>query len=364
MTFFYTVVCEAESDALADALEAWLRDAHLRAVCEAGALEAEIVRRSEGSSVEVRYLFASPESFARYERDHAPRLRAEGLARFPSGIRFSRWTGRGGGRFAVEGLRVEIVPYFRDNYAYLVHEHRFGNRGERPCVVVDPGDADAVLEACALHGLRPTALLCTHHHPDHIGGVDALVDALGPLPVYGSAHDLRERRIPEQTAGLADGERIDVLGRAFTALAVPGHTLGAVSYVGEGMAFTGDTLFLGGCGRVFEGTMSMMHASLSRLRELEPSTHLYVGHEYTEANLVFAATVEPDNDAIRARLEAVRARRARGEPTMPGTIGQERETNPFLRCDVDAVIRFAERLGPVERAEDVFARVREAKDRA
>ncbi len=366
-SFHYMVLCETESPALADAFEAWLVEGHLGEVCAAGALEAEVIRRDDRVTVECRYLFASRDAFLAYERDHAPRLRMESRAKFPSGVTFHRATGVGRHRARIDGLRVEIVPYGRDNYAYLLHTFQYGARGKRPCVIIDPGDAGPVLAALVTHALEPVAIWCTHHHPDHVAGIPALLRELTrteghALPVLGSQYDLDTQRIPQQSRGLVDGEELDLLGHVFHAVAVPGHTLGAVAYVGEGMAFTGDTLFLGGCGRVFEGTMSMMHASLARLSALDGDTRLYVGHEYTEANLVFAAHVEPDSQAITERLAAVRARRSRGEPTVPGTMREEHVTNPFLRCHLEPVASFARARGSAPDAVEVFTQVREAKN--
>lgn len=263
-------------------------------------------------------------------------------------------------------LRVEVVPYHRDNYAYLVHAPAAEGQapGPRACVVVDPGDAAPVLAALEAHSLRPTAIWCTHHHPDHVAGVPAVLATLGPLPVLGSRHDLESAQIPSQTQGLDDGDTIALFGHVFRVLAVPGHTLGAIAYVGAGLAFTGDTLFLGGCGRVFEGTMSMMHASLARLAALDPATRLYVGHEYTEANLRFAAHVEPDDARIHARIAEVARVRAAQHPSVPATLAEERDTNPFLRCGVPSVVAFAQaRAGHALTKEDeVFGQLREAKN--
>lgn len=263
-------------------------------------------------------------------------------------------------------LAVELVPYARDNYAYLLHPR--GHTGAtRGAIVVDPGDAAAVLAALSRHRLEAVAIWCTHHHHDHVGGLEPLLAEVGPVPVLGSRYDLDAGRIPGQTLGLEDGAALDAFGQPFRALLTPGHTLGAVVYAGEGMAFTGDTLFLGGCGRVFEGTMAMMHASLGRIAQLPDATRLYVGHEYTESNLRFAAHVEPESEAVASRLAAVRAQRERGEPTVPGTLEEERRTNPFLRAHEAAVARFAEREGGpsgggITSEIDIFAQVRGAKD--
>ena len=361
-SYHYTVVCETASPEIAEAFEAWLVEGHAMDVVEAGALEAEVLRRDDGLTLECRYLFPSREAFIVYERDHAPRLRAEGLARFPGGMHFSRSTATSRATARIGGLRVETVPYFADNYAYLLHTFHPGARGRRACVVVDPGDATPVLASLEVHQLAPVAIWCTHHHPDHVGGLPELLREIGEVPVLGSRHDLDAKRIPHQSRGLSDGETLDVFGTEFRIVAVPGHTLGAIAYVGAGMAFTGDTLFLGGCGRVFEGTMEMMHGSLARLGALDPETRLFVGHEYTEANLRFAAHVEPTSDAVRERLERVRSVRAAGRPTVPGTVGEERATNPFLRSHVEEVVAFARGRGPVSGEVGVFAQVREAKN--
>jgi hydroxyacylglutathione hydrolase len=257
----------------------------------------------------------------------------------------------------VPRLEVVPVPALRDNYAYLVID-----RAAREAAIVDPSEAAPVRAALEREGVRATAIWCTHHHWDHVGGIPELCRDLGTLPVYGSEHDRKKGRIEGQTHGLTDGDRIVHGGVVFEILAVPGHTLGAIAYVGGGIAFTGDTLFLAGCGRVFEGTMPMMRASLARLRALPADTRIWCGHEYTERNLEFARLVEPDHAPIAARLRAVRALRREGRPTVPGTLAEELATNPFLRWDSGAVRNFARSRGAAENEDDIFARVREAKD--
>lgn len=330
-TFLYTVVCECESPEVSERFEQWLLAGHAMHVVEAGALEAEVIRRDE-RTLENRYVFPSREAFERYEREGAPRLRADGIAAFGTSVRYTRSTGISRGQRFARGLRVETVPYYHDNYAYLVHAYGPGSRGTRSCVVVDPGDAAPILAALKEHDLSVSALWCTHHHPDHVAGVPDLLAAIGDVPVLGSRYDLEHTRIPMQTRGLDEGEVLPLSGHEFRVMNVPGHTLGAIAYVGGGMAFTGDTLFLAGCGRVFEGTMPEMHASLERFAELDPDTRLYVGHEYTEANLRFAAHVEPNDAAIASRLEHARALRAEKRFTVPGTVREELATNPFLRA--------------------------------
>jgi hydroxyacylglutathione hydrolase len=230
-------------------------------------------------------------------------------------------------------MRIVAVPCLKDNYAYLVID------GAR-AAVVDPGEAAPILAAAEREGVTLEAVWATHHHADHVGGVPALIRALPDLAVY--AHERDHDRVPDVTRALADGDVV-ALGRVRARiLHNPGHTLGAISYyiepdgVEPGAVFTGDTLFSAGCGRLFEGTAEMMHASLVRLAALPGDTRVFFGHEYTEANLRFAAVAEPDNPAVAARARDVAALRARGEPSTPSTIAIERQTNPFVRADLDA----------------------------
>ena len=194
------------------------------------------------------------------------------------------------------------------------------------------------------HGLALTAILTTHHHPDHVGGVAALLERF-PVPVFGPGGE----KIPGRTHVVGDGTAVQVPGLALslTGLDVPGHTAGHIAYFGDVAGtpslFCGDTLFAGGCGRLFEGTPGQMWASLSKLAALPAATHVYCAHEYTLANLAFALAVEPGNAELRTRHAAEAAKRARGEPTVPSTLGAERATNPFLRAAVPAVRAAAER---------------------
>lgn len=239
-------------------------------------------------------------------------------------------------------VRVIPVPCLSDNYAYLV-----APEGARQAIVIDPSEAEPVLEALAGEGLELAAILNTHHHYDHVGGNERLREELGPVPVY--AHESDRGRVPAQTDDVAEGRTFEVAGMSFRPLHVPGHTLGAVSYVTDGAVFTGDTLFVAGCGRLFEGTPEQMHSSLSgKLAKLPPETRVYCGHEYTLTNLRFAATVEPANDAIREKLARATSARERGEPTVPSTIAEELQTNPFLRC------ADAKALAAVRSAKDAF----------
>lgn len=244
-------------------------------------------------------------------------------------------------------LRVVPVPCLADNYAYLVI---VGTRA----AVVDPGEAAPVEHALRTEGVELTEVWCTHHHLDHVAGVGELAATRPALRVRASVYDGRAERIPGLTATHGDGERFDFEGRTVEVLENPGHTLGAISFVVDGALFPGDTLFLGGCGRVFEGTMPMMATSMRRLRALPAETTVYCGHEYTVANLRFALHVEPENAAVREALAEAEARRARGEATVPGTIERERATNPFFRFDEPALL--------VGEPDESFARLREAKN--
>ncbi|MET0384889.1 MAG: hydroxyacylglutathione hydrolase [Polyangiales bacterium] len=254
-------------------------------------------------------------------------------------------------------MEIDVVPCLTDNYAYLLID------GGGHTVIVDPSEAEPVLEAIRRRGLQPVGIWATHHHHDHVGGIEKLLEAYPRLEVVGSRYDAEHKRIPRLTHAVSEGDPLWFESRRVRLLFVPGHTLGAVTYVCDGAAFTGDTLFAAGCGRMFEGTPEVMQGSLSSLRSLPGDTRMYCGHEYTEKNLLFAAHIEPDNPVIRERIAAVRAQRSRGEPSVPTTIASEHEVNPFLRWDVPAVIERARSLGAASDAPpDVFAALRRAKD--
>ena len=251
-------------------------------------------------------------------------------------------------------LEVIALPAFRDNYIWLLA----GPGGD--CIVVDPGDAAPVLEA-ASRGLRPVAVLLTHHHADHVGGVEALLDAF-PVPCHGPD----DPRVPAAAIRVGDGDRVQVpaLGASFEVIAVPGHTRSHIAFHGAGLLLCGDTLFSLGCGRLFEGSPAQMLASLDRLAALPGDTRVLCAHEYTEANGRFAREAEPVNPDRDQRLDEVRGQRARGEPSLPVSLASERACNPFLRVDAPGVREsIGRRLGrpPRDRLE-TFAELRAWKD--
>lgn len=230
-------------------------------------------------------------------------------------------------------------------------------------IVVDPGDAAPVQAALDAQGLSLAAILVTHHHADHVGGVNALRPRLKG-PVYGPARE----RIPSPFEPLGDGDRLRLLGLDFEVFDVPGHTAGHIAYVQRGapeapLLFCGDTLFSAGCGRLFEGTPAQMHTSLSRLAALPPDTQVCCTHEYTLSNLRFAAAVEPGNARIAEHQRACEALRAEGRPTLPSRLALELEINPFLRCEVPAVKAAALAHGAAnDDAVPVLAALREWKN--
>lgn len=254
-------------------------------------------------------------------------------------------------------LTIDPIPAFSDNYIWLIYDDSTGE-----AFVVDPGDAAPVEARLKDMQLSLSGILITHHHFDHTGGLEALRSSHNPI-VYGPVNPAVDGIDHRLTAG----DVIQVLGESFSVIEVPGHTLDHIAYFHDGdtpLLFCGDTLFAGGCGRVFEGTPPMMHASLASLAELPGDTRIYCAHEYTLANLAFAAAVEPDNSDLRQRVVDAEATRSRNEPTVPSNISLELKTNPFLRCAEPALLDALRKQGRLEgeSGPEVFATVRGWKD--
>ena len=253
---------------------------------------------------------------------------------------------------------LEIVPVkaFRDNYIWTL-------RDSKHAAVVDPGDARPVIEYLTREKLELVAILATHHHADHVGGIPELLER-GHVPVYGP----RGEPIESLTRAVGEGDTVTIpeLDVSFAVLDIPGHTRAHIAYYGAECLFCGDTLFACGCGRVFEGTPEQMYASLEKLRALPDSTKVYCGHEYTLANIGFARGVEPGNDALGTREARDRRLREAGKPTLPTTLGEEKATNPFLRCLEPAVVESANKYLGARAADPVrvFAAIRDWKNRS
>jgi hydroxyacylglutathione hydrolase len=253
-------------------------------------------------------------------------------------------------------MELIALPAFADNLIWMLHDGR-------QAVVVDPGAATPVVDALQAHGLRLAAILVTHHHADHVGGLEALAPLLHG-PVYGPAHE----QMPVDVIRLGQGDRFELLGAHVDVIDVPGHTAGHIAYVvtEPGRApwlFCGDTLFSGGCGRLFEGTPAQMNDSLGKLAALPSDTRVCCAHEYTLSNLRFARTVEPHNTALADYETRCKSLRAEGAWTLPSTIATERAVNPFLRAREPEVVASALAHGASSpAATDIFAALREWKN--
>ena len=250
------------------------------------------------------------------------------------------------------------LPAFSDNYIWMLHDGRHA-------LVVDPGDAAPVLQALQTQGLELQGILVTHHHPDHVGGLALLQQASG-APVYGPAKE----QIPLVTQGLGPDQQVSLLGLDWQVIEVPGHTAGHLAFFspdvdGAPLLFCGDTLFSGGCGRLFEGTPAQMQTSLDRLAALPDATRVCCAHEYTLSNLRFARAVEPGNAALLHYQEQCESLRAQGLPTLPSTLALERSINPFLRTRQAAVAQAAQAHDNAANPQDavaVLAALREWKN--
>jgi hydroxyacylglutathione hydrolase len=250
-------------------------------------------------------------------------------------------------------IQIDPIPAFTDNYFWAL-------RAGAQCAVVDPGDAQTVIDWLDQRGLSLVTILTTHHHPDHVGGIADLRRRYGEIPVYGPANET----IPERTHALTEGDTVSVLGQRLNVWDVPGHTAGHIAYIGAGFAFVGDTLFAAGCGRLFEGTPAQMAHSLSRFAALPAATKVYCAHEYTLSNLRFALSVDGENEALIARSFSAQELREANTPTVPFSIADEIATNPFLRAHLPALRAAADgHVGQTHgNAVDVFATLRKMKN--
>ena len=253
---------------------------------------------------------------------------------------------------------IEIIPVtaLKDNYIWLLE-----NKINQSTVIVDPSEHDPVLKIIKTKGLIPSAILITHHHWDHVGGINGLINEYD-IPVYTPKKEV----VTGSTNPVSEGDTINFpeLELKIRVLDVPGHTSGAIAYYTEKIIFSGDTLFTGGCGRLFEGTPAEMYSSLTKIKELPDDTYVYCGHEYTVSNLKFASIVEKNNKSIQKRLDISEQMRRINQPTVPASLDTEKRTNPFLRCEEESVINAAsERAGRMlDNPVEVFATIRSWKD--
>lgn len=248
---------------------------------------------------------------------------------------------------------ITAIPALQDNYIWAIHD-------DRHAVVVDPGEAGPVLAFLNARGLQLDAILCTHRHADHIGGIAKLREVYN-VPVYGRRHPNNPHITDELREG--DSLKLNIPGIAFDIIEIPGHLDDHIAYIAPGILFCGDVLFGAGCGRNFEGTPEQLHHSLQRLAQLPDSTRVYCAHEYTAANLRFALTCEPDNTAVKQRAAATQQLRAANQITLPSTIALEKSTNPFLRCTQPGIIHTLQQRGLTDTTElGVFTAMRAWKN--
>lgn len=249
-------------------------------------------------------------------------------------------------------MQLTSISAFQDNYIWVLSDE------ESQCVIVDPGEAAPVLHAIAQHHWQPVAILLTHHHADHVGGVQQLTERYPDLVVYGP----QEINIPVLTQVVREGDKLQLLGHDFSVIATPGHTLGHVSYFSYPYLFCGDTLFSGGCGRLFEGTASQMYQSFQRLNKLPPETLICCAHEYTESNMTFALSLLPKDEHIKRFYNKVKMLRAKKQSTLPSTLANERQVNVFLRIEDIDLQRESKKETIFQQPDQIFAWLRSKKD--
>ncbi|PIQ43685.1 MAG: hydroxyacylglutathione hydrolase [Gammaproteobacteria bacterium CG11_big_fil_rev_8_21_14_0_20_46_22] len=249
-------------------------------------------------------------------------------------------------------MDIKAIKAFKGNYIWAMTQ-------EGKAVVVDPGDAKPVFDFLDFHALSLQAILITHHHNDHTGGILALQSAFPGIAVYGpNNHDIKGITHP-----VLEGDSLSVLNKTFKVIEVPGHTLDHIAYLNAEIVFCGDTLFSAGCGRLFEGSYEQLRVSLNRLKALPEHTQLYPTHEYTLSNLAFATFIEPENKLIQQHIAHCQALRAKDLPTLPTTVELEKKINPFLRTDQASVIQKACELGASSTdALAIFTALRAAKN--
>lgn len=254
-------------------------------------------------------------------------------------------------------VNILTIKAFEDNYIWLIK-----NSQSQHCIVIDPGDASPVLKVLESQQLIVDAILLTHHHNDHTGGVEALLSAQDEsIELYSKDKLFPQSRLVDngQVLTFFDGQF------SLQVMEMPGHTLDHVGYYNESYLFCGDTLFSGGCGRLFEGTHDQMHTALNRIAELADETEVYCAHEYTQANLKFALQVDSKNQHLLDYIRVVSKKRQQGLPTIPTTIGLEKQINPFLRCQDDSIINAlqSELNEPITSSQACFKALRMYKDR-
>ena len=255
-------------------------------------------------------------------------------------------------------MKVITIPCLSDNFAYLIICEQ-----TQTAAVIDVPEASPVLNAINKEKVTLSAILCTHHHADHIDGNDKVCKKYPGIDIVGHASD--KGRIPGQTVFLKGDETISIGELKGTWLYTPGHTMGGVTYCFQGAAFSGDALFGGGCGRLFEGTPKDLYGALNeKIGQLSPETKIYFGHEYTINNLRFAKSIEPDNPDLEKRITDEQAKLTSGKFTSPSTLEMEKKTNPFMRCDSQAVIQKAENYcrKSLKNPNEVFGVIRGMKD--